>query len=206
MRVLAVVTLIEITRGNAHSPKSSYCQIVRDEFWSSGVLHPGYSWSSNSFLAGVSTLQLHFRRKLWNEAGTTLSISAQVHVQLLSAQHPVPAAHHVQISYGALGNFFGSLARTAKHIIFPSLVRLSRNVVSDVLENKKTLLDSARHWTMEALRDAGSRIRNGEGKRKRKKKAKKVVSKNKHKKPTKKAAKKSEQKRVNHSRHFICHL
>lgn len=92
------------------------------------------------------------------------SFPAQVYIKLLSSYHPVATLSHVQLGYGALGDFSGSSARTAKHGIFPSLVKLGRNVVLDVLGNKETLLDSARQRTMEAMRNVSSRTEKGQEK------------------------------------------
>lgn len=97
------------------------------------------------------------------------NIPARVYVQLLSPNHPVAGSTSVQNGYGALSNFFGSLARTAKHIIFPNLVKMGRNVVSDIIGNKETLIDSARHRTMETLQNVGAQLQRGEGKRRRRK-------------------------------------
>lgn len=102
------------------------------------------------------------------------SIPARVYVQVLSPIHPLPGPATVQNRYGALSNFFGSLARTAKHIIFPNLVKLGRNVVSDINGNKGTLLDSAGSRTMETLQTVGIQLQKSAGKRRRRRHRKKA--------------------------------
>lgn len=201
MPVLAVFSLIEVTKGKAYSPNFNYCQLMRKDFDGLEFYIQDFSGPAISFFAGVTTLKLRFRHKSWNWAGTAY------------VQYFCPSLHSVSFAPTSCcstrprsnglrrpWNFFCSLARTAKHIIFPSLVRLGRNLDSDVLENKETLLDLARHRTMEAVKDLGARNQEGEGKRKRKKKAKNIVQKNKYKKRSKKVAKKPKRKRVKHSK------
>jgi hypothetical protein len=111
----------------------------------------------------------------------TYSIPAQVYLQLLlpNQGHPAGVGQH---GYGAFGNFFGSLARTARNIIFPNLVRLGKNVISDVMQNNQPILDIARNRTMQAMQNVVSDIQSGKGKRKKARRSKKRKSAPRHKK------------------------
>lgn len=61
------------------------------------------------------------------------------------------------------GSFFGSPAGTAKDIVFSNSVKMGRNVVSDIIGNKETLIDSAQHRAMETLFNGGAQPHRGEG-------------------------------------------
>lgn len=63
MPVLAVVPFMEITREKAYSPKSSYCQVMQKDFERVEFYIQYFSCQAISFLAGVGTLRLYFRRK-----------------------------------------------------------------------------------------------------------------------------------------------
>jgi len=110
---------------------------------------------------------------------STTHIPAHLYVSLLDGAQqggnlPRYTGNPIQTGYG-VSDFFSSLARTARRIIFPNLVRLGRAVVGDVFDGGKSPAESAQARTVEALMNIGEAVQRGEGRRKRRKPKKKTT-------------------------------
>jgi len=110
---------------------------------------------------------------------SSYQIPARVYFDQLSGGGPAPRFQggNYQRGYGAFGDFFGSLARTARNVIFPNLVRLGKSVVEDVFTNNLPLLDSARARTREAVENIATAVQRGEGRKRRRRRGAKKTSK-----------------------------
>ena len=86
--------------------------------------------------------------------------------------------------HGLFGNIFGALARTARTIIFPGLVRLGRNVINDVVSGNESFTSSA---TKRVRQQFGA----GKGKKRKRPKKKTQTQVPRNKKLKKKGSKKS---------------
>ncbi len=116
-----------------------------------------------------------------------------------------------QHGHGIFGNLFGALSRTARTIIFPSLVRLGKNVVGDVM-NGESVESSATRRVRQQFGGGKKRKRRSKRKaiiiaKKKSGKKKKSVSRKKSvgKKTRKRKSKKSSGKQSISLRNLIQH-
>ena len=96
------------------------------------------------------------------------SIPAQVYVQLLQPNFiPKYTRLSVQIGHGFFGNIFAALTRGARSVIAPTLTKIGKSVVQDVLSGEDFQASSIKR-TAGAVRDLMEQ--SGEGRRRRRKK------------------------------------
>ena len=95
------------------------------------------------------------------------SIPAQVYVQLLQPNFiPKYTGVGVQIGHGFFGNIFAALTRGARSVIAPTLTKIGKSVVQDVLSGEDFQASSFEK-TAGAVRDLMAQ--SGEGRRRRRK-------------------------------------